>query len=185
MGKNKKKKKNKKRTFYNKKEFVNIFCAKCSVCIGNPTFCYDNIYKSSPHLFLTKVHEALIEVKEWNSKRGGGLVFSPGQFRYAVCNNIAKDICGDENFATNCKHLETCYKEFKKQILGHGGRDLLIHRRKINKKKKRAKKKNKYIVKAYPTAFMSDNENWKKVIKRILIDGDDDKEQNKAEEGSV
>ena len=179
------KKKKKKRKFYNKKEFINIFCAECSLCIGNPTFCYDSVYKSSPHLFLTKVHRALIEVKEWNSRRGTGLVFDPAQFRYVVCNHIAKDVCGDENFDTNCEYFETCYREFKNQVLGRGGTDLLKHRRKNNKKKKRDKNKKKYVVKAYPTAFTNDNENWKKVIKRILSDGDNDKEQDKVEKNSV
>ena len=47
------------------------------------------------------------------------------------------------------------------------------------------KAKQKFIVKAYPTAFMSNDENWKKAIERILSDGDNNREQNKIEAGSV
>lgn len=183
MGKSSKRKKKKnKRKFYNKKEFVNIFCAGCEICIGDPTFCYSGIYKSSPSLFLTKVHEALKEVKDWNAKRGSfGL--DPAQFRYAVCNFVAKTMCHEKEFI-NCENFECCYGEFKDQVYGRGGKDLLKHRRQGKKQKKRNKKK-KYVVKAYPTAFMSNNDAWKKVIKRILADGDNDREQNTAEAGSV
>ncbi|HUV84794.1 MAG TPA: hypothetical protein VMV86_03745, partial [Methanosarcinales archaeon] len=110
----------------------------------------------------------------------------PAQFRYAVCHFIAEEQCDGKEFAINCEHIDACYREFREQIYGHGGKDLLPYRRgKSNKKKKKEGKAAKYVVKAYPTAFMSDNENWKKVIKRILADGDNNREQDKIEAGSI
>jgi len=191
------KKKNKtrqKKKFYNKKEFTNIFCGACTLCLGAPTTCYDEIYKTSPHTFIKEIHAAIIEVKKWNGKRGEGLNFDPEQFRYAVCNFLGP-YCGDEELKVNCDYLQSCWMSFRDQIKGEGGAEGLKHRY-ANKKdrqrylskirnQKTKKKKEKYIVKPYPTAFMSKNEAWKKVIKRMLSDGDNNREQNKAEASSV
>jgi len=187
MGKKRKNKKKKK--LYSKKEFINIFCSECALCLGGPTICYNEIYKTSPSTFIKDIHKAIIEIKEWKYKRGEGLVFDPAQFRYAVCRNLA-DYCGSAEYGINCEYLAGCYKEFVDQIKGDGGNKDLKHRysnkRQLKRNNKKAKKKkDKFVVKAYPTAFMNDNENWRKVIKRILSDGDNNRKQNKIEADSV
>lgn len=189
MAKKKKNRKNKKK-FYNKREFTNIFCGHCQLCLGAPTTCYDEIYKTSPKTFVEEIHPAIIEVKKWKSKQGTGLFFDPAQFRYAVCNFLAPH-CGSDELKVNCEYLQGCHKEFIDQTKGDGGAAGLAHRRLTKKQKKQLRKtakkkqKEKYIVKAYPTAFMSKNEAWKKVVKRMLSDGDNNRKQNKAEAGSV
>ena len=180
MAKNKKKKRKKK--FYSKKEFTNIFCSRCGLCDGDPTFCYNRIYKVAPHLFITEIHKAILEVKEWNQIGGVDWGMAPGHFRYAVCSKLSGHCQGDVKQAFACEHFETCFKEFEDQLKGLGGVRLSKRRLKKNKKKKA---KQKFIVKAYPTAFMSNDENWKKAIERILSDGDNNREQNKIEAGSV
>ncbi len=177
----KKKRKNKKK-FYSKKEFVNIFCLKCGLCEGDPTFCYHRIYKIAPKLFVKEIYKAILEVKEWNQIGGVDWGMAPGHFRYAVCNKLAEHCQGDADCAIICEHFETCFREFEDQVKGLGGARLSKRRL---KKEKRKKTKQKFIVKAYPTVFMSNDENWKKVIERILSDGGNNREQDKIEASSV
>jgi len=190
----KKKKKTRKKKFYNKKEFTNIFCSTCLLCTGAPTTCYDEIYKTSPHTFIKEIFPAIMEVKAWNTKRGKGLNFDPEQFRYSICNFLGP-YCGAEEFRRNCEYLQGCWMSFKDQIKGEGGAEGLKYRFHSKKERRRylkkirkqqnKKKKEKYIVKPYATAFMSNNEAWKKVIKRMTSDGDNNRKQNQAEAGSV
>jgi hypothetical protein len=194
MGKKKKNKGQKQKRLYNKKEFTNIFCGECLLCLGAPTTCYNEIYKTSPSTFIKEIHPAIIDVKKWNGKRGQGLQFDPEQFRYAVCNFLGP-YCQDEECKRNCNYLHACWMAFKDQIGGAGGKEGLKHRFRNKRERKKflqqlrsqqkEKKKERYIVKPYATAFMSNNEAWKKVIKRMLSDGDNNREQNTTEAGSV
>jgi len=162
--------------------------------LGAPTTCYSEIYKTSPSTFIKEIHPAIMEVKKWNNKRGQGLQFDPEQFRYAVCNFLGPH-CGSEELRRNCNYLQACWMDFKAQIDGEGGKTGLKYRFKSGKQRKKylkqirgelsKKKAEKYIVKPYPTAFMSKNEAWKKVIERMLADGDSNREQNKTQAGSV
>lgn len=183
MGKgSKRRKKKRRRKLYNKTEFVNIFCEKCGMCEGDPTFCYSDIYKNQPHLFVTKVYKHLLEVKGWNELRhreGISMMLDAGQFRYSFCTALEQmNACGIDT--TNCDHLGTCYALFRAQIFG----EKQNNRYKVKRKKKK-QKKTKYIAKPYPTLIISKDEKWEKFVKDTLSDGNIDREQNKTETGTV
>ncbi len=178
MGKKGKKKKN-RRKLYNKKEFVNIFCNDCGICEGSPIFCYDDIYRSHPQLFL-KISKNLQEVKDWNELRrmeGTSMLFDPGQFRFAFCKAL-ETISGCGLVVINCEHFGICYGLFKSQVFGRK------HDR-LQKKRRTKRQKKKYIAKPYPTLIVNKDEKWEKFIKDTLSDGNIDREQNTAEAGAI
>lgn len=180
MGKKKKKKKN-RRKLYNKKEFVNIFCNNCGICEGDPTFCYNDVYRQFPHLFLTKVSKNIQEVRDWNKLKrmeGTSMFFDPGQFKYAFCHGLAEQqACGID--VVNCEHFGTCYELFKSQFFGKKQSKLSLRR------KKKATKAKKYIAKPYPTLLISKDEKWEKFVKDTLSDGNIDREQDTVEASTI
>ncbi len=181
MSKKSRRRKKNRRKFYNKKEFMNIFCNNCGICEGDPTFCYDEIYKAMPQVFLTKVRPNLEEVKNWNelnSVKGISTVLDAGQFRFAFCTALEGiSSCGMD--ITSCPHMTTCYTLFKAQA---SGKKIHGQRKKPNRKEKKAKK---YIAKPYPTLIISKDEKWEKFVKDTLSDGDIDRKQNKTETSAV
>lgn len=181
-GSKRRKKKQRNRKLYNKKEFINIFCDSCGICAGDPTFCYEEIYKENPQLFLTKVHKHLKEVRDWNKlmrMEGIRIPLDAGQFRYAFCTALENmNACGIDT--TNCPHLGTCYAVFQEQVFGE--RHNTHSKRRLKKKKQKAKK---YIAKPYPTLIISKDEKWKKFVKDTLSDGNIDREQNKTETSAI
>jgi hypothetical protein len=179
-----KKRKNRKR-LYNKKEFINIFCNNCGVCKGDPVFCYEEIYKENPELFISKVRKHLKEVCDWKKDKGTNnisLSLLPAEFRYAFCNALAEtNACGIDTL--NCEYFQKCYTIFENQAFGKRNEYSNRYNRKQKKTKQRAI--NRYVCKPYPTIIVSDDDDWKKFIKEILSDGNSDREQNTTETAAI
>jgi hypothetical protein len=178
MGKKNKKKKQRKRErrrkLYNKKEFAGIFCSKCNLCKGGPSFCYQYVYRTTPHLFLKPIFDRLLETDTWNKSRTNKNVIDVGEFRYIFCLAL-EGTCGA---GMNCDYMTSCYNAFQNQL--HGAPPSEVVRKR--KRKARAKKK-KYIAEPYPTVFMSDNDEFINFVKG-LFDDNTDFEQDSAEEPS-
>lgn len=170
MGKRKRKRKNRKK-LYNKKQFVGIFCEKCNLCQGGPSFCYQYVYRPTPHLFLTPIFDRLLETDIWNKSLTNNSVLDVGQFRYIFCLAL-EGTCGA---GMNCEYMTSCYNSFQNQL--HGAPPSSI----LRKKKKKAKNKKKYIAEPYPTVFMSNNDDFINFVKG-LFDDNTDLEQDSAEE---
>ncbi|MEA3296167.1 MAG: hypothetical protein U9Q27_03465 [Patescibacteria group bacterium] len=154
-------KKNKK-CKYNKDEFINILCKKCNLCrnIGNPTFCYDVIYKNSfcyniahenyKRRFTEKIFSNLLMLK--NKELLSGILICNYDledfklmFKQTFCNtNIHK-----KNIE-NCPYIFKCMTIFRLQLYG------IKSTTKVLSNNYKIRKKNKYIVKPYPTFFTND-----------------------------
>ena len=184
------KKKKRKKKLYNKKQFKNIFCNKCKLCDGKPTFCYSEIYRKHPTIFTKKIFDRLIEIKDWNKNKKRNIL-GPEEFRYAFCMSLTTSCEPLSNFdeiqahTSVCSKLQSCYNKFNEQQSGKGTRRNIIR---INKRKKRAKYKgkNRYVCEPYPTIIMSDNPEWKEFIKGLFenIDEDNIDKQNTPDETS-
>lgn len=175
MGKKKKKKNYQKRAkrkkLYNKKEFAGIFCTKCNLCKGNPSFCYQYVYRITPHLFLKPIFDRLLEVHIWNESMTTNDIIDVNQFRYIFCQAL-EGTCGD---GMNCEYMTSCYSSFQNQL--HGASPSQV----IRKRKKKAKKKERYVAEPYPTVFMSSNDDFINFVKG-LFDDNTDLEQDSTEE---
>lgn len=175
MGKNKGKKREQKRQkrkkLYSKKEFTGIFCSKCNLCKGRPAFCYQYIYRTTPHLFLKPIFDRLLEVHVWNESLTTSDVVDINQFRYIFCQAL-EGICGA---GMNCEYMVGCYNSFQNQL--HGAPPSQVVRKKGNKQAKR----KKYVAEPYPTVFMSNNDEFINFVKG-LFDDNTDCEQDLAEE---
>jgi len=174
-------KKKKKKKLYNKKQFKNIFCNKCRLCNGKPTFCYTDVYRNYPKLFTKDIFERLLEVKDWNKDKKRNTL-GPEEFRYAFCMVLMLSCNPYSNFddiearMTLCHRLRSCYDKFVDQQIGKKGKRLI----KINRKKKRSqrRKNSRYVCEPYPTIIMSDNPEWKEFIKGLFDNGNNVDEQD-------
>ena len=188
-------------------------CRVCSGYSQGPGFCYD-LYKEDPEVFLKGVYQKLVTIEEWpwtvtasngneimafrnvstKTKVNGKLV-ETAVFKNIYCRS---GIC-EANDHDACPMIEECMLNFRKQT-GHWGDNPIItgslpgtgnvkFNRKQTKRErkaatKKAKKKTKYICKAYPTFFTNDREGWKAQIEDMLTDGDKDSKQNPDTESS-
>ncbi len=177
MGKKKGNKKNKKQKHYNKKQFIDIFCTNCNLCLHdpvNPFFCYEESYRLNSKGFSTSCYKNLLAAGSWLSERGDTAVsMDVGRFEAIFCDSMCESY--------NCELLSSCYETFQDQIKGNGPQE---KERKNEKKGRKNKKKKRYVFKPYPTIFTSDSEDWKNKIEEILADGDNNRQQDKTEEGS-
>lgn len=160
MGKRKGRKKKRSKMF-NKTQFIAIICSQCSLCghKPNPLFCYTKIYKKEPKIFMDEIYSKLLGYSEWlNSQPFTNIhrSFIVEDFKRMFCRS---EMCGDRVI---CQDILTCYGGFKAQFKDADER---------NKKKEKATKKP-VVMKAYPTFFSSDDEQWRNLIKEILDDGD-------------
>jgi len=179
-------KRKKKKKLYNKKQFKNIFCNKCKLCNGKPTFCYTEVYRKYPKVFTKDVFERLLDVKDWYKNRKRDTLCAE-EFRYAFCM-VLMLLCNphinlDEHEArfTLCHRFQSCYNKFSEQQISKRNK---IDSVRINRKKIRYKKNNRYICEPYPTVIMSDNVEWKDFIKGLFNNGDNAGEQNTTEEAA-
>jgi len=177
MGKRKRNKKNKKRNRYNKKQFVDIFCTNCDLCLhsdADPFFCYEESYALNAKGF-TNSYKNLLKAKEWLQERGETAAnIDAGRFEVIFCDGLCGSIA--HSLLSGCELLTDCYEAFQNQIKGNS----------LQKKEGKQKRKlrRRYVFKPYPTTFTSDNEDWKNRIEEILADGDSDRQQDKIEESS-
>ena len=166
MGKRKGRKRKKKNRLYNKKQFVGIFCAKCGLCIGDPTFCYTEVYRTDPKEFINNVFKRLLEIKKWNEDRGRSsadktILVDVEQFKYVFCKSLTRS-CGLNIEHDHCDLINNCWRAFSNQVFGaeatHAGRN----------KKRKKKKTKRYIIQPYPTLFTSDNDGWIAFVRELF-----------------
>lgn len=143
---------------YNKKEFINIVCKNCGLCknIGNPTFCYTTIYKNHKRRFIQKIFPKLLALRKRQN--------SSGKLLYAASlDNV--ELAFKQTFAKSSfikredifRHLIA----FRTQLRGDTNVTIKIPKSK--------KKKQKYIVKAYPSFFSNDREGLQEEIRTTLL----------------
>lgn len=138
-----------KKRKYNKSEFVNIVCNNCELCrnVGNPTFCYNVIYKKHKQKFIQKIFPKLLRLR--NKQEVSGVLFcfcNPETFRSEFEQTFLKDKL------VKYKDIFEYLELFRLQLTDFNNvKDTL--------------KRDKYIVKAYPTFFAN---NWQKEISEIL-----------------
>jgi len=171
-GKKKKQKRAKRKKLFNKKEFAGIFCSKCNLCKGRPSFCYQYVYRTTPHLFLKPIFDRLLATDVWNKSITNNDIIDAGQFRYIFCLAL-EGTCGA---GMTCEYMTSCYNSFQNQL--HGASPSQV----VRKRKKKAKKK-KYIAEPYPTVFMSNDDDFINFVKR-LFDDNTDLKQDSTEEPS-
>lgn len=166
MGKKKNKQKS-KRKHYNKKEFRGIVCGQCCLCTStDPKYCYEIAYKESPDVFMSNVFTGLVNYRGWLDKNNTSLYFIQiNHFREIFCHS---GICGKGN-KTGCSKILDCFNAFKNQTLNITVTD----RRKL--------RQEPVIFEAYPTFFISEDENFRKEIKEIFEDGNRDIKQDSGE----
>ncbi len=168
MGKRKRNKRNRNKNRYNKKQFVDIFCTNCDLCLHDnqdPFFCYEESYALNSKGFPNS-YKNLLKAKDWLRERGESAAdIDVGRFETIFCESLCTD--------TDCELLQDCYDAFQSQIKGNGPQ------------KKKRKQKKKHVFEPYPTIFTNDNEDWKNKIEELLSDGNSDRQQDKTEESST
>lgn len=167
MGKNKK---SKRKLRYDKTQFKDIICENCRLCPIDthfkPDFCYA-YYKYNNKIFLRKTHPKLKQI-EWPDPPYLQLTI----FCNIFCAHCMKDNSGDLD-TEYCSDFDKCFNIFKLQIdpiyTDSLNSDLFnknVLDKKINKK---YKKKEKFVVQAYPTFFYSTRDPaWEEEIKETL-----------------
>lgn len=170
MGKKKKKKK-KKKNGYNKKEFLAIVCDQCRVCnTKKPSYCYEIVYKEWPDFFMQTIFPGLVGYRSWLDKAKSSVdSILISHFREMFCHS---GICGPGH-KMNCQHAYECFNAFRKQSTG------------LKVEDRRAVKSGPKILEAYPTFFMSENEDFRKEVEEILSDGNRDIEQDSSEGSTI
>lgn len=198
-GKNKNKKKASRRR-YNQKQFTEVFCTSCNICHknANPAFCYVELYRHEPKVFVSRVYNNLVDVRHYYES-SGKIISGIGLEQFAnmfcitgICHN------GNSDKGLKCPAREDCYRLFRSQLgasghilihdnpsevreavsTGSRAKDYVIYNKKKNRRKKRS---GRLVVQAYPTFFSSQNEKFQEAIKAIL-NGDNNIEQDKGEE---
>lgn len=157
---------------YNKSEFINILCKKCDLCknTADPAFCYEIIYKNSKRKFIQKVFPKLLILKAKEKVTGIPIcTYSPEDFKSMFTQTFCNmGVCGKG--IEECDNIPQCTTMFRLQLHGVKSTTKLS----FNNRKVKKKKKNKYIVKPYPTFFTNDREDWKKEIhESLLIKGEE------------
>jgi hypothetical protein len=162
-----KKKGKRKKHIYTKAEFLDIICTRCGLCkeLGNPLFCYDNMYRLSKKVFIKKALPRLLEVSSWQKQ--SGLPYHSRNnvdFEYAFKRIFClSGVCGSKE--ANCENLLGCMMIFRNQLSNTN----VSNKIKINIKKKN---KKAWHPRPYPTFFTNDNDEWKEEIRRIVNEND-------------
>ena len=178
MGKNKNKNKNKKRQHAKKKknrfikrQFLEIYCPNCELCLinpPNPTFCYEELYKTDQAKFFKECFGALIAFgRRLKESNGSAKDITLAQFNELICDTFCDD--------SKCGLTKTCFRSFKNQISG---------KKEKGKKNKVKGKQKQYICQPYPSVFTNECKEWKDKIERILNNGNNNREQDKVEEST-
>lgn len=162
---------------------MDICCSKCMLCkVGtDPTFCYEQIYKKEPKLFIKTIFRRLLEMNKWllNQSQGGKKEYEE-ELEYIFKNSFCKDgFCNDGVYG-QCKKTANCLLAFKSQLTS--GPRINVRVRNTNyeakpKKSKKEKRKDRFVAKPYPTFFC--NEPFKTEVEGLLINEDYDIKQNK------
>lgn len=175
----KKKRKKRRKLNYTKAEFQQIFCSKCMLCPSktDPTFCFEQVYKQNPKLFVRVIFNRLIQLNKWIFESGEADIKGFDEsieyiFKNAFCSS---GFCGGKHH-NGCEMITGCLMAFRAQMRGKPKINLNMAAPQ-GKKNKKKNKKNRYVAKAYPTFFC--NEPFKSEIE-VLLNEDNNFKQNKA-----
>lgn len=163
----------------NKSKFKSAVCSKCGLCSKgiNPKFCFGFLYKKNPGKFMGNVlpkvlsqNTYLAEVMSLDPKSISTSMIAMSIFRAVYCTSGLCVGCDQEvSKVSNCivqfKTQETQNPTYK-MIQQTFGPKLTKKQRKALKKAKRAEAKKKHKPKV--TVFMSDNEEFRAEVKRLL-----------------
>jgi hypothetical protein len=175
--------KNKQNKSYTEKQFGEIICSSCKLCeADDPSFCYSELYRRNPEVFINKVYPNLFSLNNlFTINNRSKLTLTQETFKRYVCETC---LCFDGlEKCRDCELAFDCYKLFIDQISQ-------TKQEKKNKKvidfisakqTRKQKKKGTYVVAPYASFFSSKNEAFEKEIKRILY-GDKHIEQDKDKE---
>ena len=146
---------------YNKNEFVDIICRNCNLCknIGNPSFCYTVVYKKHKRKFIQKIFPKLLMLKK-EEDFSGVMLHTYDQNKL----QLAFEQIFVENNLIKYKNVFKYVNAFKTQL--NNDLTMITKMFKLHKKKK-----NNYIVKAYPTFFTNNREGLQEEIHEILNNG--------------
>lgn len=160
---------------------MQIFCSKCLLCPSgsNPTFCYEQVYKKQPKLFVKVIFQRLLQLMTWIFDSQQDMFTEPGDINKYILNHAfcSSGLCG-KKWKSGCEQMPGCLTAFTAQIEGKDTIKVTAAvGNKGKKKNKKYKKKQRYVAKAYPTFFC--NEPFKSEIEAILNE-DNDKQQDKT-----
>ncbi len=163
---------NRRKYKYTMHEFKDIVCSQCAICDikTTPDFCYTEVYKTNPKLFMRVIFNKLVLNNKVNFTDSELVEFVQDVF----CNsNFCK-----EGIYTNdvCEFTSGCVAVFKKQMYETTDSSLPKQQK---KSKYSRKKKNRYVPVPYPTFFC--NKEFMSEVKRI-IDGNTAKKQDTSQE---
>lgn len=170
MGKSRKNRKRKNRKTYNKDEFCNIFCPKCSLCLtkAEPIMCYW-FYKNNKKKFLNQTFKELNNL-EWPTEN---------YIQLSLFTNLFCDKCSlfspDEKGGPICKDVKSCFDLFRSQIdpvysnkLYSTDFEAKVLKKYLKNHIEKKEKKEKYIVQPYLTFFYSKADpEWEKELNAL------------------
>lgn len=181
----KSKQKKRRKGLYTRNEFKNICCEQCMLCAGepNPTFCYDQMYSTSPRKFINNVLKELIEIKRTVIDEGHDI--SNNVDRHAIVELILQQaFCEVGVCDNNDIRCADCMITFSDQLENVG----LSTTSSNPKKNKKKEKEIREVYEPYPYFFCSPElrqmiDNMFGTIKEDL-NGIDNSKQNTAEGSS-
>ena len=165
----------KKKYKYTKHEFMSICCSKCRICHDgfSPDLCYSDLYVIQPKKFIKIIFKNLLKTKYlimgYNSYIHGCVQrtsYDDNLKIFFIKVFCSANLCGKYNSLKQCTNINRCLSDFKCQINGHSTTDKVSVFDKPTKKKKQ-----RYIVQAYPTFFTNKSESFSEEIKKILAVG--------------
>jgi hypothetical protein len=185
MGKKSRRKGTKRKYTYTKAEFMDIICPQCGLCAEGtePFFCYDEVYKTNPKLFVRNIFRKLITETLPVAISSGILAEDDDDleelFREIFCkSNFCKEYTPLDD---NCPYIAGCMAAFRNQL--NPGMIISIsevrNQQRRGGKKGKNKNKGRYVPVAYPSFFCNDE--FRPEVNRILY-GDSAEQQGEGEE---
>jgi hypothetical protein len=147
---------------YTKHEFIDVCCSKCKLCDNgaSPDLCYSEFYTKHPKKFIKQIFKSLLETKQLIINKDSYPQTYAEHLKYvfkkAFCTS---NICNKYSKYKECNNIYNCLNTFRRQINGYPTIGLCIIKK---------RKKQRYIVKPYPTFFTNDSEVFREEIKKIL-----------------
>lgn len=158
-----------------KAKFRKSICSSCNLCTKsvNPKFCYNFLYKKNPGIFRDSILPAMLTQSDLlkQLKKMDPATLSISLPAMAVFANI---FCSSKICTNNCKRdmpaITACLTKFKTQELKQSVFKMIRDTLPTNQKKKKNRRRKKIKQKPKVTVFMSDNEEFKAEVKKIIED---------------